>query len=1088
MGYKIGLDIGITSVGWAVLELNNEDEPKRIIDLGTRIFDAAENPKDGSSLAKPRRDARGARRRLRRHRHRIERIKQLIKNSNLLTSSELESLYDNVKKDIYEIRVKALDSEIDRFDFARLLIHLAQRRGFKSNKKSDANDKEAGSLLSAVEANKKLMAEKGYRTIGEMLYKDEKFKDHKRNKGDDYSHTVDRKSMEDEIKLIFKSQRQFGNPFATQEFEKKYLDIYLSQRSFDEGPGGNSPYGGSQIEKMIGNCTFEDGEKRAAKACFSFEYFTLLQKVNSIRLNTPKGIIPLNKEQRDLVINLAFTTPDLKYAAIRKKLDLSDDETFVGLSGKDIEETEKKTKLGCMKAYHEIRKALDKVSKGRIKALSHEQLDDIGLIMTKYKSDENIRNGLLNAGIDKVDVEALLLLPGFSKFGHLSLKACRKLIPFLEQGLTYDKACEAAGYDFKAHSDNNKRPLLPQSAPELEDITNPVVRRAISQTIKVINAIIRKYGSPSFISVELAREMSKDFTERKKLEKLMKENQEYNERIAAYLKDELKIISPTGQDIVKYKLWKEQDGICPYSLTTLEINRLFEPGYCDVDHIIPYSISFDDSYKNKVLVKSNENRQKGNRLPLEYLSGERKEKFIVWVNNNVKDTEKKLRLLKEKITEEDINKFKERNLNDTKYISRFMLNYINDYLQFADSSAGRKKRVTAVNGAVTSFVRKRWGIAKIREDGDLHHAADAAVIACITDGMIQKISRYSKYHENYYYDHDLDKNTGELLEKFPMPYPTFRKELEIRLSNSPSEYLKEIILPNYEGIDPDDIKPVFVSRMPKRKAKGAAHKDTLKSPKALSEGYTIVKRPLNMLKLDKDGEIEGYYNPSSDLLLYNALKERLKEFNGKADKAFAGEFRKPTSSGKPGPIVKKVKIMEKSSLVVGLNKGRCVADNDSMIRIDVFYVENDGYYFVPIYVADTLKPTLPNKAVIAFKPADEWKEMNDKDFIFSLYPNDLIKIKTKSKKKFSLVNPGSTLDKELLSNEFFAYYISANITIGTISIINHDNTYQIKSLGIKTLESIEKYQVDVLGNYSKVKREKRQYFRGCCDCHTEIFL
>ena len=76
--YRIGLDIGITSVGWAVLQDNSQDEPERIVDLGVRIFDVAENPKNGDALAGPRRDARSVRRRLRRRRHRLERIKWLF--------------------------------------------------------------------------------------------------------------------------------------------------------------------------------------------------------------------------------------------------------------------------------------------------------------------------------------------------------------------------------------------------------------------------------------------------------------------------------------------------------------------------------------------------------------------------------------------------------------------------------------------------------------------------------------------------------------------------------------------------------------------------------------------------------------------------------------------------------------------------------------------------------------------------------------------------------------------------------------------------------------------------------------------------
>lgn len=175
MKYAIGLDCGITSVGYAVMELNEEETPKRIIRLGSRIFSAAENPKDGSSLALPRRDARSARRRLRRHRHRLERIRRLIVEEEILTQKELDELYVYPVSDIYELRRKALDAPVSKEEFARILVHLAQRRGFKSNRKVDKESDDNGKLLSAVNENKKLMEEKGYRTIGEMFACDEKF-------------------------------------------------------------------------------------------------------------------------------------------------------------------------------------------------------------------------------------------------------------------------------------------------------------------------------------------------------------------------------------------------------------------------------------------------------------------------------------------------------------------------------------------------------------------------------------------------------------------------------------------------------------------------------------------------------------------------------------------------------------------------------------------------------------------------------------------------------------------------------------------------------------------------------------------------
>ena len=539
MAYAIGLDIGIASVGYAVVALDYEENPWGIINMGSRIFDAAENPKDGASLAAPRREARTGRRRLRRRKHRIERIKNLFLNTQLLTKEQLEKLYEGVSSDVYELRVKGLDEKLTAEEVARVLLHLAHRRGFKSNRKAEKTDKENGALLTAVSENQKRMKDKQYRTIGEMFHKDELFAEYKRNKGGTYLTTVAREMIADEAKYIIATQRSFGNKTLTIEFEESYLDILLSQRNFDEGPGGNSPYGGDQIERMIGNCTFEKSEKRCAKSCYSFEYFNLLQKINHLRLLVDGVKVELDGSQKSKVINLAKTKADLKYSQIRKELGLGSQVLFNALVyNSDVEEVEKKSKFNFMPAYHQIRKELDTVVKGRIEAIDIDTLDEIGRILSTYKSDAKRIEAFSNLNITSKDMEALLNINGLRKFGHLSLKALKKIIPFLEQGMIYNEACTAAGYEFRGHSGYEKTFLLPSQTEEMENVTSPVARRSISQSIKVINAIIREQGeSPLYINVELAREMAKDFDERKKIKKENDENQAKNERLIEKIKN-----------------------------------------------------------------------------------------------------------------------------------------------------------------------------------------------------------------------------------------------------------------------------------------------------------------------------------------------------------------------------------------------------------------------------------------------------------------------------------------------------------------------------------------------------------------------
>lgn len=1065
--YGIGLDIGIASVGWAVVALNENAEPYGLIRCGSRIFDKAEQPKTGESLAAPRREARSTRRRLRRRSLRKADLYELMAQNGLPGRAKIEeAVQAGHLPDIYALRVQALDGPVTATDFARILLHLMQRRGFRSNRKADDAQKD-GKLLQAIDANTRRMEENHYRTVGEMMYRDPVFAEHKRNKSENYLSTVRRDQIVEEAIQLFAAQRQYGAAWASPEMEAEYLTILTRQRSFAEGPGGDSPYRGMQ---KVGPCALEGkSERRAPKATFAFEYFTLLQKINHIRIAENGVNRILTAEERQELLSACYRTDKLDFARIRKLLALPVEARFNMVRYREnqtAEECEKKEKITVLPCYHKMRKVLNTLRKDHIRSISREQLDAAATALTNPENEEKLRAALEEAQFEPLEVDALMTLPSFSGFGHISVKACRKLIPYLEQGLNYSDACKEAGYDFQGNYRGEKSQFLPASTEEMEDITSPVVRRAVAQTIKVVNAIIREQGeSPVNIHLELAREMSKNYKQRNELADAMEKNQAENARLMEELHDLFRGRTITGQTLVKYRLWKEQKEVCAYSLQMMKLDSVItDSSYAEVDHIVPYSRSFDDRRTNKVLVLTSENRKKGDRLPLEYLQGKRREDFIVYTKANVKNYRKRQNLLKEGLSKEESREFIQRNLQDTQYSASFMLNYIRNHLAFADCSAAGKQRVVAVNGAVTAFLRKRWGLSKVRADGDLHHAVDATVIACTTPSMVKRVTEFCKQEET---NHVCN-------EYFPEPWPRFRDELMQRLSACPQENLMQINPVYYQNVDIASIQPVFVSRMPRHKMTGAAHKETIKG--RLDDAHTVQRRSITDLKLDKEGEIAGYFNPSSDTLLYNALKEQLTAFGGDGKKAFAEPFFKPRADGTPGAQVRKVKVYDKATSMVAVHEGKGVADNDTMVRIDVYFVPGDGYYWVPIYVADTVKPELPNKAVVAYKNYDEWKEMAEENFLFSLCQNDLIRIESKRTMKFKVQNSDSTLEKETQMNCGLTYFEGGNISTGAITVTTHDNAYIVGSLGFKTLQKVQKYQVDVLGNYTLVKKEKRQNF------------
>lgn len=605
MHYTLGLDIGISSVGWAVLQNMPNGEAFKIEDLGVRIFEKAEQPKTGASLALPRREARSARRRLRRKRHRRERIKELLQETGCIDREALDALLtaSGFEKDVYTLRTEGLDRQLTREEWARVLLHLAQRRGYRSNSKAEeTKDKESGVLKTALSENQKRMEENGYRTVGEMFCRDEKFQilgpdgqvwRKTRNTAGDYSFTVTRDMVESEAHALFATQRQHGNPFAAEEIETRYCGILLSQRDFDAGPGGDSPF---QKGDLRGLCTFERTELRAFKACYTFEYFKLLQGLNHIRvLSSENPSRRLTADERERLIALAMSRASLNYGHLRKELALDETERFniVRYQSGETEDAEKKAKFQEMQSYHKLRKALDDVEKGYITTLSHDRLDEIATVLSLYKADKRRAEQLRGLGLEDAAIQALLPL-SFSGAGNLSLTAMKKMIPHLEKGVNYDEAASAVYGDHRGHAGAVRKETLSygelQKQGALDAITNPVVLRAVSQTCKVINAVIRRYGSPQAVHIELAREMSRSYDDRREMEKQYQKNRETNDKVMQQI-EKIKGNRATGQDLVKFKLFDEQGGVCLYSGTKLQAERLFEPGYVDVDHIVPVSAS-----------------------------------------------------------------------------------------------------------------------------------------------------------------------------------------------------------------------------------------------------------------------------------------------------------------------------------------------------------------------------------------------------------------------------------------------------------------------------------------------------------------
>lgn len=1160
--YRLGLDIGIASVGAAVVQTNSFDNPCHLTEPDVRKFTAAEcrenGKNNGESAAVPRRECRSTRRRIRRKQLRMNCIKQALQKADLIDIDEFMKRYsDGTLPNVYQLRYEGLDRLLTDDEFAQILIHIAKHRGFLSTRRADKKDKESGAILAATSANQKLMMEKGYRTVGEMMYLDESFHTPcssneqgfivtPRNKAKDYKHTIYRSMLVDEVHVLFDAQRKLGNTKATETLESEYLEIMTRQRSYDLGPGlqadgTKSPFAMDGYKSNAGECTFYKEETRAAKGTYTAELSITLQKINNLKLVDRYGDGRfLADEEKQKILEYISKHKTMKYKTVKTLLGIdpmirfnllnygkkkktkkeSDDKTKDDSTkkkstkkSKTKAETSEKTDKDSNKEETELER-INRIEdtvfvsmeftlsytdclKTRIKTLSETEkrdlFDEVGELLTSYKTDEARIEKLSNLGLTSEEIDHLIDLnpKGYARLSH---KAMKEIEPYLVQGLTYDKACTAAGLDFQVTYTGEKMKYL--KGPEINNIINniqsPVVRRSVAQTVRIINAIIRKYGSPQAVNVELSREMSKSFLERKKAETAMELRHKENVKFCEEIK-KLGINSPNGEDITRYRLWKDQNGICLYSGEKIPTRAMFTREY-EIDHIIPYSISLDDRYQNKVLVKAKENQTKGNRLPYEYF-GHDKTRWAAYENrveSLIKSDGKKAHLLKKNYTKEDQREFTERNLNDTRYATTVVYNMIMQYLYLEPYNCdGKTKQVYAVNGAVTAYLRKRWGLNKKDRTNDRHHAMDAVVIACCTDEMIAKVTKYMQDRETAYSKNFriTDEETGEILTRsnftreqydeaygvrFPVPWETFREEIDLRIFNeNPFDYLMKdrnlqikIDYPDWmygeeespvaKGKYINYIRPMFVSVACSHKVTGRAHEETIRSAKYHdSDSLVISKKALKDLKLNKDNEIKDYYNKECDPLLYEALRNRLLEYGGDGKKAFAEEFHKPKADGTDGPVVKSVKVIEKKTTGVQINHG--LAGNGNMVRVDLYQKEGK-YYAVPIYISDMVKKEIPRKAATGGKQYKDWRVMDPDDFLFSVYPRDLLHLK-----KGKPFNDG-------LSNDIYMYFAGLDPASASFAVTAHDSSISLRGVGIQNLELIEKCQVDMLGEIHVCKR------------------
>ncbi|WP_369086076.1 type II CRISPR RNA-guided endonuclease Cas9 [Metamycoplasma spumans] len=839
---SLGLDLGIGSVGWSLV--NNETN--EVIALGSRLFDEPNLAEDRRAHRSLRRSIR--RKALKKNTYAKLVIKySKMFNLDLKSVEDVLNIYlksSQKNPHIINLKYKALSEEISSEELIWILHDYLKNRGVFYEIEDETKDKKDGDKNKSSFAEFK--DDSKYPSEIEKKYFD-RFgfvKNIEANTGNLFTN----KRWVAELEKLFEVQSKKYDQKLFKEFSDKYLNLFKYIRSFEQGPGNiksPSEYGifqrdenGEVIqkytviwEKTTGKCSVFKKDNRAPINTPSAEMFNLLHNLNNttfyIAENSQNKINLDNQVKKDLILNWfnSFKNDKKvknidKKSIIKEMKKINNDLTTNSFSNEDIDYKNLNitneilnifVKNNCIASMFDgenlfnVIRDLDKLYQpifynrsidDRINKLNDKECIKV---FNKYLlNDSDIQNTIKDiAQSSKLKGNKTHSL-SYRVFEH-TLQALFDEITNLES-LKWNKESDL----YKAVSEYNKENEIKLISKEqtgkylqanfLDDlIVSPAVKSSIRESVKVFNQIIKEFGK-EYLITKVGLEMPRDKNgeeEAKKISAQNKHNKKVNDLIEAAVKERamdnsFSISNCSDHTKLKLLLWLQQDGIDLYSLQDIDLKKVYrDPGYTEIDHILPQSKSFDDSIRNKVLVLKESNRQKKNKVPKDFLSTEKFEELKKWLYvhwkskadkySSKKDKIKDLpwfktydeliakynNLLHDTLSQSDEIEFASRNLNDTRYACKEFLSILANYAKNHDNQF----TIKPIRGKFTSIIRKLAQLDKKNRDEFDHHAIDASILAIAANNMKMNSNKWAIL-ENYYIDKNnnvIDKETGEII-------------------------------------------------------------------------------------------------------------------------------------------------------------------------------------------------------------------------------------------------------------------------------------------------------------------------------------
>ena len=874
MAYRLGLDLGSNSIGWCAVELDESHSPCGILDAGVRILspneEAGRDPQSKSSLAATRRLARSMRRNRDRFVRRQTRLMEILVDVGLMPTDHAERKKLEVL-DPYWLRRAALNQHLPPHEVGRALFHIGQRRGFLSNRIADAGNDDSSAMKAGVRALEALCKNEGARTLGELLanwhQRDRKgkrqsssprsvrFRPTPVKSKNLYDYYPTRAMVEAELDEIWKKQKKYHRKKQGKEHKrlppasifnnqtlKRIKQVVIKQRPLKRPIVGRCTLMPDEIVKEPYGFPIDSGE-RTPKAHPLFQRFRILQDLCQLRVtDSNQAERYLTVDERDLLADLLLhrSAKIIHFEQFKRALNLPDDATFnYEYFGKKGFQTDQAARLlSSKKAFGAMWHHLTK----------ERQIEVIERLLAVQVEDDLINWLQKQFDLDKQAIRYIvgLRLPaGHAKFGRRALKdlvetmsteTCEAIN--LQTGELYQRPLkfdEAVAHIGLHHSDMRPKEQykhLPYygkiltrhvtantdasegSQEHIGRVTNPTVHICLNQVREVVNTLINTYGHPTGIVVELARDLKLNKKRKDELSQRNRKNEKENDQIREQL-SELKL-ADTHDNRLRLRLFRElpaDERVCIYSGTPICMQMLFD-GRVEIDHILPYSRTLDDSFANKVLCLRHANRHKRNRAPAE-----------VWSDSDLHEIyERAKRLFKNKAwcfqsnamqRFDDQGGFLARQLKDTEYMSRLARMYLEHICP---------NNVLASRGRLTGMLRANWGLNSVlwnykridsdppSEDGTVlgatvvsrrsnriyewkiandekspkwhyirnasknrndhrHHAIDAFVLACTDTVLLHRISAEAAHASELDLDRLFAKNS------FPKPFDDYRDNL-----------------------------------------------------------------------------------------------------------------------------------------------------------------------------------------------------------------------------------------------------------------------------------------------------------------------